>query len=437
MTISGLFLRMIIFLLFQVFFSSFATFTSSDDTILFSLPDRDVTIQEYNRFLGKQDLEYSQVNFDNFLQSFIDYHLKLAQGRQQKLDRSIEFVNELTDYRISLAKPYLTHQVKRAFYIQQAYERLQYEINVDHILIKMDNDYPDDTLKYYEKAMVIRDYHLADTGTAEHNSVNNLNREYNFHNLGYLTAFQTEYKFESIAYQLNPGEISIPVRTRLGYHIIRAKDKRTIDNLPPFHLLEDKIFESIEKADDERIQAINKAFTEQLKEYWDFKENIAELERYSQQLNHQSFAKDVSLPLPENQNEVLCSIDGKFLTVKDFWRFMDNAKDDDESVILNKSIKNQIDYFYSQFVAHRLFLYENYMLEHKYPEFKIQLTEYRDAMMLLAATQKNVWEKSSVQDELNPEELMDTWLEELRKSIIVELNTEAISHLKQEWVSSK
>ena len=44
--------------------------------------------------------------------------------------------------------------------------------------------------------------------------------------LGYFTVMQMVYPFESAAYNTKPGDVSMPVRTRYGYHIIKAVDKR-------------------------------------------------------------------------------------------------------------------------------------------------------------------------------------------------------------------
>ena len=45
-------------------------------------------------------------------------------------------------------------------------------------------------------------------------------------NLGYFTAFQMIMPFEDVAYNLKKGEISEPVRTPYGYHIIMVAGKR-------------------------------------------------------------------------------------------------------------------------------------------------------------------------------------------------------------------
>jgi len=44
--------------------------------------------------------------------------------------------------------------------------------------------------------------------------------------LGYFTSMQMVYPFETAAYNTKKGEISQPVRTRYGYHLIKVTDIR-------------------------------------------------------------------------------------------------------------------------------------------------------------------------------------------------------------------
>ena len=44
--------------------------------------------------------------------------------------------------------------------------------------------------------------------------------------LGYFSSLQMVYPFENAAYKTNVGEISMPIRTRFGYHILKVNDKR-------------------------------------------------------------------------------------------------------------------------------------------------------------------------------------------------------------------
>ena len=44
--------------------------------------------------------------------------------------------------------------------------------------------------------------------------------------LGYFGPGAMDHAFEVAAFALNPGEISEPIKTRFGYHIIRLEDKK-------------------------------------------------------------------------------------------------------------------------------------------------------------------------------------------------------------------
>jgi peptidyl-prolyl cis-trans isomerase SurA len=44
--------------------------------------------------------------------------------------------------------------------------------------------------------------------------------------LGYFTSLQMVYPFETAAYKANVGDITMPIRTRFGYHILKIADKR-------------------------------------------------------------------------------------------------------------------------------------------------------------------------------------------------------------------
>src|SRR5690554_7277868 len=47
-----------------------------------------------------------------------------------------------------------------------------------------------------------------------------------FRSLGYFSVFRMVYPFETGGYQTNIGEISMPVRSSFGYHLIKVYDKR-------------------------------------------------------------------------------------------------------------------------------------------------------------------------------------------------------------------
>ncbi|KPK83477.1 MAG: hypothetical protein AMS27_12695, partial [Bacteroides sp. SM23_62_1] len=87
---------------------------------------------------------------------------------------------------------------------------------------------PDDTLKAYNKTIQIRDRLLAgeDFSTVARATSDDPSVKTNSGDVGWFTVFRMVYPFETGAYSTPVGEISMPVRSRFGYHLIKVLDKR-------------------------------------------------------------------------------------------------------------------------------------------------------------------------------------------------------------------
>ncbi|MDE6440147.1 MAG: peptidylprolyl isomerase, partial [Bacteroidales bacterium] len=118
------------------------------------------------------------------------------------------------------------------------YDHFCYDIHARHILFALsENADPADTLKAYKRAMAVRDSILKGADFAQmayrhsdevvrrkkRGTVAFTGRE---GDLGYFTSFGMVYPFEQAVYNMKVGEISKPVRTRFGYHIIQLLDKQ-------------------------------------------------------------------------------------------------------------------------------------------------------------------------------------------------------------------
>jgi peptidyl-prolyl cis-trans isomerase SurA len=106
---------------------------------------------------------------------------------------------------------------------------MQTEVNVSHILLKISPEAPpQDSLKAYNFLMDIRQKaikgekfeSLAEQYSQDPSVVENKG------NLGYFTALQMVYPFETAAYDTQIGSISNLVRTQYGYHILKVNDRR-------------------------------------------------------------------------------------------------------------------------------------------------------------------------------------------------------------------
>ena len=87
---------------------------------------------------------------------------------------------------------------------------------------------PADTLKAFENATALRDSivdgHVTFEELASKNS-GDPSAKQNKGYLGYFSVFDMVYPFETGAYNTPVGEISQPVRTGYGYHLIRVEDR--------------------------------------------------------------------------------------------------------------------------------------------------------------------------------------------------------------------
>lgn len=200
--------------------------------ILFTIDDKPYYTDEFERVYKKNlDLvkDESQKDLNQYLELFIGYKLKVAKANKLGLQNKPQYQNELKGYRAQLSKNYTTDSKVTSALVKEGYERMQKEIKASHILLMVDeNAAPADTLAAYNKIMDIRQRALngEDFGVLAKEHSQDPSAKENMGNLGYFTSFRMVYAFESAAYKTPVGQISMPVRTRFGYHLIKVTDVR-------------------------------------------------------------------------------------------------------------------------------------------------------------------------------------------------------------------
>ncbi|MGB3617792.1 MAG: peptidylprolyl isomerase [Catalinimonas sp.] len=172
---------------------------------------------------------YSEENLREYLDLYVNFKLKVLDAERRGLDTTAAFRQELAGYRDQLAQPYLTEKSVTEQLVQEAYQRLAQEVNASHILIKVGPDAdPADTLAAYQKIQNLRQQALGGRDFAtlakQHSEDPSVAR--NSGNLGWFTALQMVYPFENAAYLTPVGDISQPLRTRFGYHILEVHERR-------------------------------------------------------------------------------------------------------------------------------------------------------------------------------------------------------------------
>lgn len=209
---------------------SWWTVTGQDD-VLFTIDGIPVFLEEFERTYNKNNNlpGYENMPVEEYLEMYINFKLKVTEAQRLGYDTMTSFVNEFAGYREQLAKPYLQDKQVIEQLVEEAYERSVIEVNASHIMMLLpDYPSPEDTLHIYRKIMGVRDrlikgepFEAIAMETSEDPSVGT-----NQGNLGWFFAFTMVYPFEDAAYKTDVGEISLPVRTQYGYHIIKVNNRR-------------------------------------------------------------------------------------------------------------------------------------------------------------------------------------------------------------------
>ena len=192
-----------------------------DKQVLMTIGDQDITVKEFTDVYYKNNLKSDVIekkSVDEYLDLFTTFRMKVMEAERLKLDTSAKFQKELAGYRKQLAKPFMSSDDITDELIEEAYQRKLKDIRASHILIRCDkNALPSDTLKAYNKAMDIRKKALKGEDFGD------LAVRYSRGDLGYFTVFDMVYPFETGAYNTKEGEISMPVRSDFGYHLIKVQ----------------------------------------------------------------------------------------------------------------------------------------------------------------------------------------------------------------------
>jgi peptidyl-prolyl cis-trans isomerase SurA len=215
---------------------SFSVAAQTNDPIIMTINGNDVRKSEFEYIYNKNNNEESidKKTLEDYTELFKNFKLKVVEAESQRLDTLPDFVRELSEYRIQLAKPYLDSLETNVDLKKKEYDRMKSFIEVSHILLPFpgvpNNKFkilPADTVEVYKKAVQI--YNRIRKGE----SYDKMVREYtvdeqskeNDGYLGWFSGLQLNLPMEDAAYGLQAGQVGI-ARSNYGYHILKVLNKR-------------------------------------------------------------------------------------------------------------------------------------------------------------------------------------------------------------------
>ena len=199
----------------------------AQDEVLMTINGEPITKSEFEYIYNKNnsDNAIDKKTLDEYVELFVNFKLKVAEAKAQGLDTTKTFKRELNGYRKQLAKPYLTDAELEDALFREAYSHFSEDCEVSHILIKTEGD---DTLTSYNKALEViarlnagEDFgKVADETSADQSVARNHGY------LGWFTALQLVWPFEKAMYDLPLNQISTPIKSDYGYHVIKVHNRR-------------------------------------------------------------------------------------------------------------------------------------------------------------------------------------------------------------------
>ena len=204
----------------------------ADSPVIATVGKDMITENEFSREVARVP-EWARPQFngeegkDKFLDELIKRELIYQHAKDMKLDRDKEYVTKVEDFeKMTLVSMVLKKEVEEKAFVDDAEVKAFFDQNEDkftigtelrasHILLETEDEAAQvhDRIKKGEDFATLAKELSRDKGSAEKGG-----------DLGFFGRGKMVPEFERAAAALKPGEVSEPLRTRFGYHIIKLTD---------------------------------------------------------------------------------------------------------------------------------------------------------------------------------------------------------------------
>ncbi|RMA58049.1 peptidylprolyl isomerase [Ulvibacter antarcticus] len=195
-------------------------------------------------------------------------------------------------------------------------------------------------------------------------------------------------EFEDAAYNLQKsGDVSDPVKTQFGWHIIRLEEKF------PITTFEDEKEQLLSKLKGGlRSKMVTSALNDKIKELFDYKVVTGYKKYFNDELKTDYFGKDWKFAdVDASKNKVIFKLDKKEFTYNDFGAFLTKGQ---RRIGGFKQKDNMLASFYDEFETFELLKYYKENLEEENEEYGAILNEYRNGLLIFDVMNENIWTKA-------------------------------------------
>ncbi len=249
-------MRKLLFTFLFAITSALAFAEVKPESVLLTIDGRDITAGEflyaYNKN-GSFENAVEKKSVAEYLEMFINYKLKVAAALEERMDTLTSFNKEFRTYRDMQLYPYLIDQEFIDSVALDVYNRTKTHLGGKdllrpaHILIRLSQKSTPGQ-QSAAKAMADSIYNLLIAGGNFEELAKTLSQDPGTAKDGGLLPWigpgNTIKEFEEVAYSLQPGEMSKPFLSPVGYHIVVMKERKSFE---PFEVLRPEIVEALKK----------------------------------------------------------------------------------------------------------------------------------------------------------------------------------------------
>ncbi len=211
--------------------------------------------------------------------------------------------------------------------------------------------------------------------------------------IGFFGINRYDRAFEDAAFKLSKdGEFSQPVKSKVGWHIVRRVSKKTDEK---YDLAKRRLENKIKK--DTRFELAKKSMINRIQKESGFQENEKALNTFIGSLGEDFLTHKWKSPSQSEEALISFTSSDQSFSVQDFAKYCQKSS---RKRIRGKGVKGKTaasvaKELYSDYVMESTLSYEETQLEKKYPEFRFLMREYEEGILLFEATKLLVWDKAS------------------------------------------
>lgn len=197
-----------------------------NDPVLMKIDGKDVKLSEFEYLYHKNNTQQqSPVSFEEYVDMFVDYKLKVADAQALGVDTTAKFIAEYRRFSDDLAYPFLRDSLTHERLVMEAYQRMCEEKQVAHIMLDRDANGSDNAARLDSIRREILAGNITFEDAARTYSIDTPSARRGG-TMGWIRSGVTPYAFERVAYATPEGEISEVVNSGFGFHIVKPISSR-------------------------------------------------------------------------------------------------------------------------------------------------------------------------------------------------------------------